>query len=161
MKRINLFLIIASIGIVVTSCSKDDSIVQTTDQPPTPQYATPPDDYDRYWWDNDEIPGVDGEDFGCDWGSGACAQEDFVLIGAARDQTGDIIDEVILNNASHTQEVFANNETFLKGIFPDNYIDRVINGEITVRYRGVFVLGHTSYFTFIESDEVIFVQPVK
>tara|TARA_R110002050_G_scaffold245367_1_gene382972 strand:- start:40237 stop:40701 length:465 start_codon:yes stop_codon:yes gene_type:complete len=151
---------------VVASCTKETSLDSVSNQASAqglPDEGSPvpePPGYDRYWWDNKKIPGVDGTDFGCDYGEGACAQQDYVLTGLMVTEMDGIINEIKLNDPSHTQQVFIDHEIFLKGIFPNNYVNQVISGEVTVKYRGVYVSGQTSYFTFDEAGKIIFVQPI-
>ena len=102
----------------------------------------------RVWFDNGNIPGVDGVDYGCAGSGGKCLPEVVVTASIAN----------LVNDFGNTDEpvVFAeDNYADLSTIISTDDLDEVINSNYSVTLRSPGSSTTTGYIVFKDADEAV------
>lgn len=114
----------------------------------------------RTYLDNGEVPGVEGEDYGCFNGGGGCLPT--IVITAAMAPTVNAIgDAGDAGNNTEVVNLVRNNKAALLNIVSLSLLDDVINGSLTLRVRGRITSNSGAYLVFSTGSSVKSVTPVK
>lgn len=161
----NLAKISVAAVIVLAACSKEkpapasaaSGSVAPSQQIAQPQYELRILNAHRYFYDNGNIPGVDGVDYGCKAPANDCLDD---VTGTAGNQTtiDNMWTEVTTQSATHIQSYFSSNQNTLSTIMPYQLVNAVVNGTGVTATRGS--APGTRYLIFKNtSGTIVAVQP--
>lgn len=101
----------------------------------------------RYFFDNGEVPGIDGTDYGCDDGGHGCYDE---MI--ATPQLEGLIDDIGSSSDSEIIDLFDNNESVFDRYIDNGIVDDVIAGNVSVGLRGTISSSSNIYLIFRKNN---------
>jgi hypothetical protein len=149
--------IIPALLIMMISCIKEEPVITDQSKPTVTQYKAEPAARRRFF-DNNNIPGVDGVDYGCEPVQEACI-DDVDVTPNDQGAIEDLFDIIRNGTQDEIEEAFAENKAMLLSYMYESHINLIISGDLLVSARGDSFTSGSTYMILKEGSTRTAVYP--